>query len=316
MRNLPQLRARSLAVGLGLAAVVVWAYWPTLTDIVHKWSTDPLYSHGFLVPIFSLFYLYSHRGQLGVGRIGYSWQGAVLVLGGVLLRLAGAYFYVNSAERYSLLLVLAGVALGLGGWAFLRWAGPAIAFLLFMIPLPPAVEGFLAYPLQRAATLASTYCLQTCGVLAESEGTVVQLSDSELGVVEACSGLRMLVVFFALSTALVLSTSRPVRSRIILLFSALPIALFCNVVRITATGLLYEWSGPRAAHLVLHDLAGWFMILLASGLLLLELWVLSRLFVLTPPGNASTPYFPHAQTRKRSERSTARALVGPKRLAP
>ena len=39
-------------------AVLVWAFWPTLTELFRVWYSDPQYSHGFLVPVFAVFLLW------------------------------------------------------------------------------------------------------------------------------------------------------------------------------------------------------------------------------------------------------------------
>ena len=83
----------------------------------------------------------------------------------------------------------------------LEWAWPSIVFLAFMIPLPWRVENALGPPLQSIATTVSTYLLQTLGFMAFAEGNVIQLNEARIGVVEACSGLSMLITFVALSTA-------------------------------------------------------------------------------------------------------------------
>ena len=64
------------------------------------------------------------------------------------------------------------------------------------------------------ATTASTYLLQTLGFMAFAEGNVIQLNEARIGVVEACSGLSMLITFFALSTAAALVVKRPLLDRI------------------------------------------------------------------------------------------------------
>ena len=147
-----------------------------------------------------------------------------------------------------------------------------------MIPLPYQLAVAMAGPLQHVATTASTYLLQTLGMPAIAEGNVILLNEASLGIVEACSGLRMLVVFFALSTAVALVARRPFWERVFLGFSAIPIALFTNVVRITATGVAYETVGGEAGHFIFHDLAGWLMMPLALALLGLELKFLTHLF--------------------------------------
>src|SRR5262249_8377614 len=138
------------------------------------------------------------------------------------------------------------------------------------------VETALAHPLRRLATVASTYCLQTLGFPALAEGNVIVIGALKLGVIDACNGLGMLVTFFALSTAAALIAARPLLDRLVIVASAIPIALVANVVRITGTAVVYETLGSDVGELLKHDLAGWLMMPLALGLLWLELKVLAK----------------------------------------
>jgi exosortase len=151
-----------------------------------------------------------------------------------------------------------------------------------MIPLPYQFERALTGPLQRIGTEASVYVLQTLGFAAHAEGNVIVLRQIRIGVVEACNGLSMLLIFFALSTAVVMLIQRPWPDRVIIFLSAVPIALFCNIVRITATGILHVVAGRRLADLVFHDLAGWLMMPLALVLMGAELVLLRWLLVEAP----------------------------------
>jgi exosortase/archaeosortase family protein len=94
----------------------------------------------------------------------------------------------------------------------------------------------------------------------------------------------MLVIFFALTTAVAMVSSRPFWEKIMMVASAVPIALFCNLIRITATGVLHEKVNSEVANAVFHDLAGWLMMPLALGML----WAEFRLFawLLINPGGA------------------------------
>jgi exosortase len=272
-----------VAVGVTLA----WAYAPALAAMAQKWTDDPQYSHGFLVPPFVLFLLWTRRRQLPVGPCQPSAWGLALLAGGAALRLTGAFAYVDWLEAVSLLPSLAGLSLLVGGWPLLRWAWPAIAFLLFMIPLPSRIEASLAEPLQRFAAVASSYTLQALGRPAGVEGNVIVVDGLRVEVAAACSGLGSLFVFFALATGLALLVRRPLLDRLLLVLSAAPIALVANVVRITLTVVLHDAAGGRWAYETFHELAGWFMMLLALGLLRAELWLLDRLFV-SPARPSST----------------------------
>ncbi len=266
----------SLAV---LAAGLLWAFWPILISMAERWSNDPRYAHGYLVPMFSLALLWMRRGQMpGAELRASSWGFAFIALGAVIL-LIGGYYRIASIEGLALLADLAGIAILLGGWPALRWSWPSILFLVFMIPLPWRIETLLGPPLQWLATLASTFTLQTLGFMAFAEGNVIQLNEGRIGVVEACSGLSMLITFIALSVGIALVVNRPVLDRIVLVLSAIPVALLANIARITLTGVLHETISGQVADTFYHDLAGWVMIPFALVLYWCEIWIFSHIFV-------------------------------------
>jgi exosortase len=270
----------SIPVLAALALAVLWAYLPTLLDLAHRWGAETQYSHGYLVPLFSAFLLWSRRTQLANASFHSSaWGLAFLALGGAL-RLAAGLLYFDYADGLSLLPTLAGLALLLGGWPALRWAWPGIVFLVFMLPLPFQVERWLSHPLQRVGTIASTYTLQTLGLPALSEGNTILLGEHHIGVAEACSGLSMMMIFFALATAFAIVIQRPLVDRIVFLVTAIPIAVLANVVRITVTGILFQTVGPKFAENFHNSpYAAFLMMALALGLLALEMWILDHLLV-------------------------------------
>ncbi len=248
--------------------------------MAERWWSDPQYSHGFLVPGFAAVLLWVRRPLRPRGAEARpNWWGLAMVLAGVALRLAGVHYYFPWLDGFSLLPVLAGLFLVVGGWPALRWAWPAVAFLLFMLPLPYRVETALSQPLRHLATAASTFVLQTVGFPALSEGNVILVGNSRIGVEEACSGLSMLITFFALTTAVAVVVRRPWIDRVLIVASAVPIALAANVARITATGAAHEFLGTEAGNAVFHKYAGWMMMVLALGLLWLEIRCLDLLLV-------------------------------------
>ncbi len=291
-----------------LGAALAWAYWPVLVDLVRKWSQDPQYSHGFLVPVFSLVLLAIRREHWARVSLGTNWWGAVLLGAAGGLRLASAYVYFEWLDAVSLLVALAGVVVLLGGVAAWRWSRPALGFLLFMLPLPFQLEVALAHPLQRVATQASTYCLQLLGLPALAQGNIIIIDDLKIGVLEACNGLGMLLTFFALATAVALVIRRRF-DKVVLVASAIPIALVMNILRITDTGVLHRTVGSQIANAVFHDLAGWLMMPLALGLLWLELLLLDHLF-LRPETTGPVPlWFGRSRSRRRSPTEMPRSAL-------
>jgi exosortase len=272
--------AASLVLLLGCLA---WAMWPAIAGMADRWSKDPRYSHGYLVPVFSLALLWLRRDRLAGWEPSPSAWGLVLLGVGAAVQLAGGYIHNGSVEGFALLPYLGGICVLLGGRRCLEWAWPSIAFLAFMIPLPWRVENALGPPLQSIATAASTYMLQTLGFMAFSEGNVIQLNEARIGVAEACSGLSMLITFVALSTAAALVVRRPLLDRIVLVASSIPVALLANIIRIITTGILHNTVGGHAAKVFYHDLAGWIMIPLALLMYWFEIWILSHILVEPEP---------------------------------
>jgi exosortase len=315
-------RSRGFSSALAGVAVpfacLLWAYGNTLVEMARAWNTHAEYSHGYLVPGFAAVLLWLRRDRLDRTALQPSWWGLPLLAAGLALRLAGSFYYFVFLDAFSLLPCLAGLVLLVGGRAAWRWTWPALLFLGFMIPLPFSVATALSGPLQRLATVVSTFLLQTFGLPALAEGNVILINDASIAIVEACSGLRMLVVFLALATAVALVMQRPLTDKLLVLASAVPIALVSNIVRITATGVLHETVGGEKANVFFHDVGGWLMMPLGLGLLGIELWLLSRLFLEAPAKPERVP----ARTARTGRpartpwRRPAVAAPQPERLPP
>ncbi len=265
-----------------LLAVLGWSYYEPLSGLVRRWYNEPDYIHGFLVPVFAGYLLWIRRDM--IQRITWkgSWWGLGLLAVAAAMRWASAYFYFALADPVSLVPCLAGVVLFACGWRALWWAWPAVVFLAFMVPLPGFVAGELSHPLQRIGTEASAYLVQTLGIPAVTRGNVIVLPTTELGVVEACNGLRMMMLFFAVCVGGALLMKRTLIEKLIIVVSAVPIAIMANVLRITVTAILYQIFPAKVAEAFFHDLAGWFMMPMAVLLLWAEMWVMEKALAARP----------------------------------
>ena len=134
-------------------------------------------------------------------------------------------------------------------------------------------------PLRRFATLGATYVLQTFGYPALAEGNIIQIDQIRMGVIDACSGLGMLMTFFALATLMAVTFSGPSLDRWLLVASAAPIAVIANVLRVTVTGIAFASFGGEEHREMIHDVLGWLMMPLALALLWLEFKFLQLLLV-------------------------------------
>lgn len=286
MPDLKTLLSPRTGLIVALFAAIGWSSWPVLSEMAVRWSTDPRYSHGYVIPVFALVILGLRWDRCPPHLETPNWWGLVLILMGAALQLTGTYVFNYWLEGVALFPYAMGIALLFGGWRGLRWAMPAIAFILFMIPLPYQLEVALGQRLQRISTVVSVFALQVLGMPVLSSGNIIRLGPHQLNVAEACSGLSMLMTFYALSAAAALLIDRPRIYKVIILLSAAPIAVVANVIRIVVTSVLYTVAGSELAEKVFHDVAGWIMMPLGLGLLWFELWILSKLVVDDSAGNA------------------------------
>lgn len=276
-----------IAAWVVVAGVFLFVYRLPLLRLVNEWITQSDYVYGFLIVPFSLYMLWERR-ELYINadedthetrRISIV-AGIGLILFGLAMRAASIWYFILVADDYSIVPVVAGITLLVGGWRSFRWAWPSIVFLAFMVPLPSAFAGLLARELQRVGAVISVKTLQTLGIPAVAQGNTILLGEDALDVADACSGIRMLMLFFAACTgAALFMRHRPAWERVVVFLSAPVIAVISNIARIAITGILYYSVSSEIGHKFSHDLAGWFMMPIAIGLLWLELELLSAIFI-------------------------------------
>lgn len=292
---------------VALIGVLGWVYYPTLLELFDTWTTNPEYSHGLLVPFFAAYLWFRTKSTANEVASPSPVVGFAMLAFAILLRLAGAATSFLPVEGLSLVLCLLALVMLVGGRTALRRNWPPLVFLLFMIPLPYEFSRMLGGELQSVATVASTFLLQCFGQSAIAEGNRILIQNVTLNVVEACSGLRMLVTFFAFTIGAVFLMDRHWIVKGLVLASAVPIALLTNVLRIVATGLAHVWLFDSASKTkildFIHDFNGWMMMPIGLTFLLLELWLFK--FLLLEKSSARATTTATRSTTARAQRATA-----------
>src|SRR5579859_8220581 len=103
-------RFRFWLILITLGGVILFAYWTVLGEMAERWTDDPQYSHGYLVPLFSAFLLWFRRGEIRGAQLDPNWWGIAIAAAGIALWAVGTYFFLNWFAAISLLLCLAGLA--------------------------------------------------------------------------------------------------------------------------------------------------------------------------------------------------------------
>jgi exosortase len=252
--------------------------------LVWAWRTDPNWSHGFLIPLFSLYLLYARREELlSAPRRACLW-GLPLLLGGLGLSVFGVYYRTWWFSQLSIPVMLFGVVLYVAGPAVMRLAWLPIVYLVLAMPIPEMIYVQIALPLQNFAAHTATTFLQAVGVemtVTASRLDIVSRSGAEhtLTVAEACSGVRSLIAYVALGVAWAYLEYRPIWQRVVLVASAVPIAIFLNVVRVAITCTMYVVDKPELGQDFMHEVAGIMMLAPAVLLFWLMGWLLHSLIV-------------------------------------
>ena len=264
-----RLRSGNLAVALVLLAALVGLYYPVLTYLMHDWSTNDNYSHGFFIPLISGYMVYALREELGRITVRPANWGFIVLLAGLgqlyVARVGSEYFL----QRTSLILVLLGMALFLWGRELTKKLLLPIGYLLFMVPIPAIIWNKIAFPMQLFSSAVTERVIQAIGLPVFREGNVLHLAQTTLEVVDACSGLRSLTTMFALAAALAWFSDFATWKKWLLFFAAAPVAIFANIVRLTATAGLASFYGEKVAQGFLHDFSGLFTFVFGLTLLVL-----------------------------------------------
>jgi exosortase len=253
-----------------LLALLGAAFTPALISLAGVWGSVDYQSHGFLVPVVSLWVALRERYAWRRLEIRPDARGLAVLAAAVLAYLAGLAIGSVPLQGLAFVAALAGAVLYTRGSAWLRRLGFPIAFLLFMVPVPSTWIAPFIVRLQFFVSDASVRILHALGVSIAREGNVLVLPDGEsLFVAEACSGVTSVITLAPLAVLLAYLTLRRPAARIALVFAVVPLAMAGNLARVLATvaaarrfGADAATSGPP------HELLGLLTYAVAVGLLL------------------------------------------------
>lgn len=263
---------------VGLLLVLVALYWQVVPEMVLQWQKDENYSHGFLVPLIAGYFFWQRWPELRERLVQPSNLGLAVIVWALLQLLVAWLGTEYFTMRSSLIVLLAGMTLFLFGWELLKGMALPLGYLIFMVPIPYIIYDMVAFPLKLFVTKASVWTLKLAGVVVMREGNIIMFPATTFEVADACSGIRSLLSLLALAVAYAFVISIPARMRVLLIVSALPIAVFTNALRVIVTGFLAQWWGAKAAEGFFHEFAGLAVFALAMVLLVAFGALLKRFF--------------------------------------
>lgn len=220
---------------IGTRSMFVWL------KISYDQSTDD--SLGMLVPVIVIALLWWKREDLIAVPKGVWWPPLVLFVFGLLLHVVG---YTVQQSRLSVVGFFFGLYAIMGmlwGWHWLRATFFPFFLFAFMMPLTGEMEG-LTLPLRKFATKITVMVSHFIGIDVIQEGTLIKARGGHFSynVEAACSGLRSLTTMLALGCIFGFTTFQTNWKRAALILTAVPLAVFGNVIRLLSIIVAANWK--------------------------------------------------------------------------
>jgi exosortase D (VPLPA-CTERM-specific) len=277
MRTETAYSMRVLAILAAATLFLIFVFHQALFELTHRWIRQEEYSHGFLIPVISLWLIWSRRAAIAASVGEPAWSGVVLLLCAMALHVLGELSAIFIFSQIAFIVCLFGLALAFGGYPLLRVLGIPILFLIFAIPLPYFLESSLTLQLQFISSELGVLVIKLFGIPVFLEGNIIDLGYYKIAVVEACSGLRYLYPLLSLGFLACYLFQAPLWQRGLVFLSTIPITIGMNGFRIGLVGVTVDRWGPAMAGEVLHFFEGWIIFLACAVLLVLEMLILARL---------------------------------------
>lgn len=252
-----------------------------------SWTQPEDWAHAYFIPLISLYLLYQYRHELARARVEPFWPGLAPMLLGIMCYLT---FSVGAMGNHmfqglSIILTLFGLVLLLLGTEVIRSAFIPIAYLVFGITISQKIMIAITFQLQLLASKGAWVVMSIVGaplgISAEAQGNVLTVVSSSgvehpLNVADACSGMRMVIAFFALGAAVALIACKQWWQRVALILLAAPVALVMNIIRVAVLGGL-SLVNDELSKGQTHTLIGTLLLVPGLGLFMLIVWSLNRM---------------------------------------
>jgi len=272
----PALSRGEVVTLLGFPLLIGVLSFPLWEMTANEWfrTGNEAYTHAPLMPLIALYFIWDRRAELARLPIRFSWSGCAYFLFGALVFAAGKI----GADRFTGQVAIATLLIGLVwmhfGNAITRRLIFPLSLLYLMIPIPSIIYRNLSFNLQILSSKLSVGFMQLFALPVHREGNVIDLSYTQLEVAEACSGITSLVSLITIAYIFAYIARTNFWARLVLILSAIPIAVFTNAFRIGGTGMLAHFWSVKAAEGFFHSFAGWLVFIVAFAILVVENWLL------------------------------------------
>ncbi|MGA2315967.1 MAG: exosortase [Thermodesulfobacteriota bacterium] len=265
-----------IKVGL-LVGALVFAYAKVMPLLVRTWSRDD-YSHGWLVPIIALYFIWVDRKRLGTLAIQPNiFWGLLLTLLGSLLLMMSNIGGVPTVQELSLIIIIPGLILMLLGTRYLMALALPLAYLILMVPILDEVIDKIHWPFQLFSARMGSGLLGIFNIPFFLRANYFELPNMTLEVAEECSGVRYLISIIAIGIPLAHFTQRGWWRKAVLVITAVIIGILSNGVRVAFVVLCAYYYGKNNIQGPLHMFQGLFVSIVGYIFLFISAWLLYKI---------------------------------------
>lgn len=222
-------------------------------ELIAEWRSDPEFSHGFLIPLVSAYIIWAERKKISSALLArdldkFNTGGLLLISMGLTILVFGRFIQHIFIQGIALVIVLSGIICFLYGYHVLRTVLFPIGYLLFMLPIPYAVNYFFANQLKFFVAESSSFLLNIARIPVLLEGNMLHLASISLEVVEACSGMQTMISFLAIGSLFAHIGYKSNIMRAVIFVTAIPLSILANILRVSAIGFISYYFNNDLAH--------------------------------------------------------------------
>jgi len=274
--------------GVVVVAIVI-ALQPSFAAMLQLWLDIDTYNHCLLIAPISVWLIWRQRPALAAIQPSTSLPGLLMVVLVAGLWILGAMATIAVVQHFAAVGLIPLSLWAILGTPVARTIMFPLGYLLFLVPF----GGFLISPLMTFTAEMTVAAVRVSGVAVYRDGLYFEIASGSFKIIEACSGIRMLMAAVAVGALFAYLNFRSWRRRTLFMGGVVALAIIANWIRAYAIVMVANFSGMDliADHV-------WLGYVVFGIVLFIMLWAGSRFSDIEPgagivrhvgPGGQSAP---------------------------
>ena len=217
---------------IALILLSALAYYETFIWLFNRFTAqDSYYSHGFLIPLISIYIIWKKSGSVENQQCVYNWWDPAVLVAGLVLHAIGTAVHIFFISGISLFIYIFGLSIYLFGIKATQTFLFPICFLIFMIPLPLSIVSAILLPMKEIVLTISAEIIRWMRIPITVDGFNIYLENCTIIIGNPCSGLRSLISFTAMGALIGYFSSLNSLYISLMIVLSVPVAIITNILR-------------------------------------------------------------------------------------